>query len=120
MANVKTSIDIVLALAAGATTFYIPVKERCKVVGAKAVFNPSRGSGDTVTLAKGSTDLGEIAVSDLGGSVDKDVMAAAASAKANIIEVDGGIKVTVSAGTASTMGLTIDVDPFCIEQFHTS
>lgn len=117
MANIKTSVDIALSVPSGETTFYVPVKERCKLVGAQVTCSVSRGTGDTVAFSKGSTELGEIALTAEAAKVDKAVMASASLS--TVFDDDDVIKVVVSAGTATVMVFNLAVDPFCIQQFVT-
>ena len=108
-----------VSVPAGATDIYIPVKERCKVVGLRAVANTARGAV-ACGVYKGAVKLGEIASLSAAGVVDKAVMDSAQDTTANIYAETDPIKITVAAGTASIMTFMVKVDPFCIQQFHKS
>lgn len=110
---------ISVSVPAGATDIYLPVKERCKVTGLRVVGNAARGAV-ACGVYKGAVKLGEIASLSAAGVVDKAVMDSAQDITANIFAATDPIKISVAAGTASIMTFMVNVDPFCIQQFHKS
>ena len=121
MANVQTTLEFMVSVPAGATTFYVPVKERCKVIGAKVTSGTARGVDKEVKISKGALELGTIELTNEAGKVDVADMVKfdIKATKDTIIEDDGVITVLVDAGTASVMSFVFTVDPFCIQQFVT-
>ena len=115
----EKTYTIAVSVPAGVTDVYIPVKERCKLVGMRVVCNVARGAV-ACGAYKGAVKLGEIASLGALGVVDNAVMDKAQDTTANIFAETDPIKVSFAAGTATVATIMVKVDPFCIQQFHKS
>lgn len=107
-------ITVTLPVSSSASaTFYIPVPSTCTIQRAMAALSADIGDAKTITLYKGSTDVGVLTTpTDTAVGEVLTMVADSTDGKLKFDE-DNPIKVTVGQGAAAgTAVLTITLDQF--------
>ena len=107
-------VTITDQLPSGAVTFPVPVLEKCRVLGGYVSTAASRGSSKKVTIYKGATAVAEATIDDADTAPVNIVPITTSGADKSVFDKSAPILVTCDAGTATAIGIVLELDPFLI------
>lgn len=94
------------------TTFYIPVYEKCTVLGGYVAPGGTPGASATVTITSGSTDVGvaTVGATDAAGSTTAITMDSTLATRKTAFTTAIPMKIVATSTNSISWGIVIDTD----------